>query len=87
MVIKVAQRPCNSGHVTIEAIPFMSPYNAQLYSLLDLLIHDELIPRVNSTVMFNILGGAVPHSHDELVHLAENTAEKNMDLHLHLYGK
>ncbi|PFH63074.1 hypothetical protein XA68_18211 [Ophiocordyceps unilateralis] len=88
MVNEVAPRPHNSGHYTIEAVPYMSQYKAQLYAILDLVPPSlRLTPRVAQAAMVNILGGAVADSHDELVRLAETHYAEDRDVYLHLYGK
>ncbi|KAF6841241.1 phosphoribosylaminoimidazole carboxylase [Colletotrichum plurivorum] len=87
-VNEVAPRPHNSGHWTIEAVPYMSQYKAQLYSILDMLPRSiKLQPRVSSAIMLNILGGAREESHEELVDLTTSLYDDNMDIFLHLYGK
>ena len=65
----------------------MSQFKAQLYALLDLPLPKELKPRVDAAIMLNILGGAVPDSHDRLVDLAERNIDENVDVYVHLYGK
>ncbi|KAL2141492.1 hypothetical protein VTI28DRAFT_2366 [Corynascus sepedonium] len=87
MVNEVAPRPHNSGHYTIEAVPQMSQYKAQLHAVLDLPVPKTLTPRVSSSIMLNILGGATPSAHLELVELARNTVDDDMDVYLHLYNK
>ncbi|KAK4231707.1 hypothetical protein QBC38DRAFT_465357 [Podospora fimiseda] len=87
MVNEVAPRPHNSGHHTIEAVPYMSQFKAQLHAVLDLPVPEKLIPRVKSAIMLNILGGAKPDSHHELSSLARGTFGDDMDVYLHLYGK
>ncbi|KAL2199360.1 hypothetical protein P885DRAFT_31992 [Corynascus similis CBS 632.67] len=87
MVNEVAPRPHNSGHYTIEAVPQMSQYKAQLHAVLDLPVPKTLTPRVSSSIMLNILGGATPSAHLELVELARNTIDDDMDVYLHLYNK
>ncbi|KAK3956296.1 hypothetical protein QBC32DRAFT_331424 [Pseudoneurospora amorphoporcata] len=87
MINEVAPRPHNSGHYTIEAVPYMSQYKAQLYAVLDLPIPDELTPRVSSSIMLNILGGAAPNSHHKLARLARTTYGGDVDVYLHLYNK
>lgn len=85
---EVAPRPHNSGHYTIEAVPYMSQYKAQLYSILDMLPRSiKLQPRVSSAIMLNILGGAREDSHEELVDLTTSLYDDKMDIFLHLYGK
>ncbi|KAI9167138.1 phosphoribosylaminoimidazole carboxylase [Paramyrothecium foliicola] len=88
VINEVAPRPHNSGHYTIEAVPFMSQYRAQLYSILDILPPSlQLKPRVSSAIMVNILGGAQEKSHDSLVDLTYSLPQESMDVFLHLYGK
>lgn len=87
MVNEVAPRPHNSGHYTIEAVPYMSQYKAQIHAVLDLPIPQKLIPRVPASIMLNILGGATPSAHHKLTRLARSTFDDDMDVHLHLYGK
>ncbi|KAK2768988.1 phosphoribosylaminoimidazole carboxylase [Colletotrichum kahawae] len=87
-VNEVAPRPHNSGHYTIEAVPYMPQYKAQLYSILDMLPRSiKLQPRVSSAIMLNILGGARDDSHEELVDLTTSLYDDKMDIFLHLYGK
>ncbi|KAK1690776.1 phosphoribosylaminoimidazole carboxylase [Colletotrichum godetiae] len=87
-VNEVAPRPHNSGHWTIEGVPYMSQYKAQLHSILDMLPRSiKLQPRVSGALMLNILGGAREDSHDELVDLTTSLYDDNMDVFLHLYGK
>ncbi|EJT73360.1 phosphoribosylaminoimidazole carboxylase [Gaeumannomyces tritici R3-111a-1] len=87
LVNEVAPRPHNSGHYTIEAVPYFSQYKAQLYALLDLPLPERLTPRVPSAIMINILGGAGPKSHEKLVNAAAKTFGDSMDVYVHLYGK
>ncbi|KAK0734395.1 phosphoribosylaminoimidazole carboxylase [Lasiosphaeria miniovina] len=87
VVNEVAPRPHNSGHYTIEAVPYMSQYKAQIYAVLDLPIPETLTPRVPSSIMLNILGGAAPDSHHRLARLARSVYSDSMDVYLHLYGK
>lgn len=87
MVNEVAPRPHNSGHYTIEAMPHMSQFKAQLHAVLDLPIPTKLTPRVSSAIMLNILGGATPSAHHELANLARSTFDDDMDVYLHLYNK
>ena len=85
---EVAPRPHNSGHLFIEALPYMSQYKAQLYSILDILPPElNLKSRVPSAVMLNILGGGNVDSHKKLVELSNTTYDERMDIFLHLYGK
>ncbi|KAI0152035.1 phosphoribosylaminoimidazole carboxylase [Hypoxylon sp. NC0597] len=89
LVNEVAPRPHNSGHFTIEAVPQMSQYKAQLYSILDRIPEKgvNLTARVPSSIMLNILGGAQPTSHDRFVELAEKAYDDFTDVYVHLYGK
>ncbi|KAI8956742.1 Phosphoribosylaminoimidazole carboxylase [Daldinia sp. FL1419] len=89
LVNEVAPRPHNSGHFTIEAVPQLSQYKAQLYSILDLIPQKgaNLNARVPSAVMLNILGGAQPTSHNKFVELAESMHDEFTDVYVHLYGK
>ena len=84
---EVAPRPHNSGHYTIEAVPYMSQYKAQIHAVLDLPVPENLIPRAESSIMLNILGGAKPDSHHKLARLARSTFDDDTDVYLHLYGK
>ncbi|PHH92195.1 hypothetical protein CDD83_8484 [Cordyceps sp. RAO-2017] len=88
LVNEVAPRPHNSGHYTIEAVPYMSQYKAQLHAILDMVPSSlKLTPRVSRAAMLNILGGAAADSHDRLVRLAETEYVDGADIYLHLYGK
>jgi phosphoribosylaminoimidazole carboxylase len=87
MVNEVAPRPHNSGHYTIEAVPYMSQFKAQIHAVLDLPVPDKLIPRVSSSIMLNILGGAASNSHHKIARLARSTFGEDLDVYLHLYGK
>lgn len=88
VINEVAPRPHNSGHYTIEAVPYFSQYKAQLYSILDIVPPSlKLQPRVSSAIMLNILGGAQESSHDALVNLTHTHYHDDMDVFLHLYGK
>ncbi|KAI8719643.1 phosphoribosylaminoimidazole carboxylase [Fusarium sp. LHS14.1] len=88
VINEVAPRPHNSGHYTIEAVPYFSQYKAQLYSILDIVPPSlKLQPRVSSAIMLNILGGAQESSHDALVDLTHTRYHDDMDVFLHLYGK
>ncbi len=87
MVNEVAPRPHNSGHYTIEAVPYMSQFKAQIHAVLDLPVPEKLTPRFSSSIMLNILGGAAPNSHHKLARLARGSFGDDMDVYLHLYGK
>ncbi|OAQ91604.1 phosphoribosylaminoimidazole carboxylase [Purpureocillium lilacinum] len=88
MVNEVAPRPHNSGHYTIEAVPYLSQYKAQLHAIMDIVPKTmQLTPRCSQAIMLNILGGAVPESHDKLVRLTETEYIRGTDVYLHLYGK
>jgi phosphoribosylaminoimidazole carboxylase len=65
----------------------MSQFQAQIHAVLDLPIPQKLTPRVASSIMLNILGGATPSAHLELCALARNTHDDDMDVYLHLYNK
>ncbi|POR33070.1 Phosphoribosylaminoimidazole carboxylase [Tolypocladium paradoxum] len=87
-VNEVAPRPHNSGHLHIEAVPYMSQYKAQLHAILDIMPKSmKLIPRASQAIMLNILGGAAADSHDKLVKLTETQYIEGTDAYLHLYGK
>ena len=91
LVNEIAPRPHNSGHYTIEAIPQMSQYKAQVYSVLNLVhpsITVDLTPRVRSAIMINILGGKEAESHLPLLTLADASVnEPAIDVYAHIYGK
>jgi phosphoribosylaminoimidazole carboxylase len=89
LINEVAPRPHNSGHYTIEAIPYMSQYKAQLYSILGLPIPNDLMAEVDvkSAIMLNILGGAKSDSHQKLVQLAKSSIDRELRVYPHLYGK
>ncbi|KUI66414.1 Phosphoribosylaminoimidazole carboxylase [Cytospora mali] len=87
LVNEIAPRPHNSGHYTIEAVPYMSQYKAQLYSILDKPLPEVLEPNVSSSIMINILGGANADSHNRLVEQAEKMYGKGLAVFPHLYGK
>lgn len=87
MVNEIAPRPHNSGHYTIEAVPHMSQYKAQLCSILDEPIPETLEPQVSSSIMINILGGAHPDSHLKLVEQAKRMYSPGKAVYPHLYGK
>ncbi|KKA30934.1 hypothetical protein TD95_004334 [Thielaviopsis punctulata] len=88
IVNEVAPRPHNSGHYTIEAVPQMSQYKAQLYAIRGLIpATQKLTPRCSSSIMVNVLGGAGPASHAPLISLAETLYSDDMDVHIHMYGK
>lgn len=78
----------NSGHYTIEAVPYMSQFKAQLYSILDILPPSiKLRPRVSGAIMLNILGGSKEDDHAKLVDMTQSYYNENMDIFLHIYGK
>ncbi|VTT66085.1 unnamed protein product [Fusarium fujikuroi] len=87
LVNEIAPRPHNSGHLTIEAVPYMSQYKAQLTSILDEPLPEKLEPHVASSIMINILGGAEPESHIPLVQKAKSMFASNIGVYPHLYGK
>ncbi|KAL4723479.1 hypothetical protein ACLX1H_009114 [Fusarium chlamydosporum] len=87
LVNEIAPRPHNSGHLTIEAVPYMSQYKAQLTSILDEPLPEKLEPHVSSSIMINILGGASPESHLPLVKKAKSMFAPKIGVYPHLYGK
>ncbi|CAG7563230.1 unnamed protein product [Fusarium equiseti] len=87
LVNEIAPRPHNSGHLTIEAVPYMSQYKAQLTSILDEPLPERLDPHVSSSIMINILGGASPESHLPLVKKAKAMFAPKIGVYPHLYGK
>ncbi|KAH7322897.1 hypothetical protein B0I35DRAFT_450114 [Stachybotrys elegans] len=88
VINEVAPRPHNSGHYTMEALPAMSQFRAQLCAILDIFpAATKLQPRVSGAVMLNILGGANPDSHDKLVNMTHQDHDDGVDVFLHLYGK
>ncbi|RBR26481.1 uncharacterized protein FIESC28_00775 [Fusarium coffeatum] len=87
LVNEIAPRPHNSGHLTIEAVPYMSQYKAQLTSILDEPLPERLDPHVSSSIMINILGGASPESHHPLVKKAKAMFAPKIGVYPHLYGK
>ncbi|KAF5236113.1 hypothetical protein FAUST_6723 [Fusarium austroamericanum] len=87
LVNEIAPRPHNSGHLTIEAVPYMSQYKAQLTSILDEPLPETLEPHVSSSIMINILGGASPESHIPLVNKAKSMFAPKIGVYPHLYGK
>ncbi|KAL7953389.1 hypothetical protein V8C34DRAFT_60093 [Trichoderma compactum] len=87
LVNEIAPRPHNSGHLFIEAVPYMSQYKAQLTSILDQTLPAKIEPYVSSSIMINVLGGANPDSHLALVEKAKSMYGDKMAVHVHLYGK
>ncbi|CAG1973164.1 unnamed protein product [Fusarium graminearum] len=87
LVNEIAPRPHNSGHLTIEAVPYMSQYKAQLTSILDEPLPETLEPHVSSSIMINILGGASQESHIPLVNKAKSMFAPKIGVYPHLYGK
>ncbi|CAJ2512940.1 Uu.00g010590.m01.CDS01 [Anthostomella pinea] len=89
IVNEIAPRPHNSGHLTMEMVPQMSQFKAQLHAVLDEVPENglTLTPRVPSAIMLNILGGAKPTSHDRFVDLANGSFDQYTDVYVHLYGK
>ncbi|KAI6785843.1 Phosphoribosylaminoimidazole carboxylase-like protein [Emericellopsis cladophorae] len=88
MVNEVAPRPHNSGHYTIESVPNLSQYKAQAHAIMGYIPPQlKIEPAVSKAIMLNILGGALPHSHDRLVHLARTAYIEGVNIYLHLYGK
>lgn len=87
LVNEIAPRPHNSGHLTIESVPYMSQFKAQLTAILDKPLPETLTPHVKSAIMINILGGATADAHDKLVSMAESMYHSEMAVYVHLYGK
>ena len=88
LVNETAPRPHNSGHYTIEAVPYFSQYKAQLHAILDIVPKPMRIrPRVERAIMLNILGGIAEDSHQRLAQLSRSEYVENTDIYLHLYGK
>ncbi|KAI4219574.1 MAG: hypothetical protein L6R36_008230 [Xanthoria steineri] len=87
LVNEIAPRVHNSGHMTIETVPYMSQFKAHITSILDRAIPEKLEPSVASSVMINILGGAESDSHLRLINKAKSMYDRDMEVHLHLYGK
>ncbi|KAG8423222.1 hypothetical protein J3458_000133 [Metarhizium acridum] len=82
-----APRPHNSGHASIESVPYMSQFKAQLTAILDEPLPEVLEPHVSSSIMINILGGADPDSHLPLVEKAKSMYGSRTAVYVHLYGK
>ncbi|RFU34309.1 hypothetical protein B7463_g1987, partial [Scytalidium lignicola] len=87
LVNEIAPRPHNSGHLFTEAVPYMSQFKAQLTSILDDPLPEELKPHVSSSIMINILGGANLDSHLRLIDKAKSMYGNQIGVYLHLYGK
>ncbi|KAL8977931.1 MAG: hypothetical protein Q9205_006371 [Flavoplaca limonia] len=87
LVNEIAPRVHNSGHMTIETVPHMSQFKAHLTSILGRAIPEKLEPSVTSSIMINILGGTHARSHERLIDKADSMYDKDMEIHLHLYGK
>ncbi|CAK7243300.1 MAG: hypothetical protein STHCBS139747_004818 [Sporothrix thermara] len=87
IVNEIAPRPHNSGHLTIEAIPYMSQFKAQLTAILDRPLPDKLEPHVRSALMINVLGGATPDAHEPLLEAAHATFAPGLGVYVHMYGK
>lgn len=86
LVNEIAPRPHNSGHYTIEACPTFSQFKAHILSILDIMpkFTDSVIPcMAPASIMLNILGGALPSSHEEMVQCAVSIPSVG----LHMYGK
>lgn len=64
-----------------------SQFKAQLISIIDGTLPEELEPVVPSSIMINILGGAKPDSHHQLVEKAKSMYGRKIYVYLHLYGK
>ncbi|KAK7210171.1 hypothetical protein V2G26_017349 [Clonostachys chloroleuca] len=87
LVNEIAPRPHNSGHLSIEAVPYMSQFKAQLTAILDEPFPEELEASVDSSIMINILGGLRHDSHLELVQKAKSMFSRKISVYPHLYGK
>ncbi|CAK7203887.1 hypothetical protein SEUCBS139899_006637 [Sporothrix eucalyptigena] len=87
IVNEIAPRPHNSGHLTIEAIPYMSQFKAQLTAILDRPLPESLEPHVQSSLMINVLGGATPDAHLPLIEAAQSTFGSGLGVYVHMYGK
>ncbi|CAK7216825.1 hypothetical protein SCUCBS95973_002938 [Sporothrix curviconia] len=87
VVNEIAPRPHNSGHLTIEAIPYMSQFKAQLTAILDRPLPAALEPHVQSALMINVLGGATADAHVPLIEAAQATFAKGLGVYVHMYGK
>ncbi|CAK7274750.1 hypothetical protein SEPCBS119000_006331 [Sporothrix epigloea] len=87
LVNEIAPRPHNSGHLTIEAIPYMSQFKAQLTAILDRPLPAALEPHVASALMINVLGGATADAHVPLLEAAQATFAKGLGVYVHMYGK
>ncbi|EPE02866.1 phosphoribosylaminoimidazole carboxylase [Ophiostoma piceae UAMH 11346] len=87
LVNEIAPRPHNSGHLTIEAMPYMSQFKAQLAAILDLPLPNKLEPHVDSAIMINVLGGVGADSHQKLIDLAQSTFASKLGVYVHMYGK
>ncbi|KAL8846951.1 MAG: hypothetical protein Q9221_007993 [Calogaya cf. arnoldii] len=87
LVNEIAPRVHNSGHMTIETVPYMSQFKAHLTSIRDGLFPINVEPTVNSSIMINILGGAQPDSYRRLIEKAESMDDEHLDIHVHEYGK
>lgn len=87
VVNEIAPRPHNSGHLTIESIPYMSQFKAQLTAILDRPLPAKLEPHVASALMINVLGGATPDAHEKLIEAAQATFAPGLGVYVHMYGK
>ncbi|CAK7270188.1 hypothetical protein SEPCBS57363_003978 [Sporothrix epigloea] len=87
LVNEIAPRPHNSGHLTIEAVPYMSQFKAQLTAILDRPLPGALEPHVQSAMMINVLGGATADAHVPLIEAANATFSKGLGVYVHMYGK
>lgn len=87
VVNEIAPRPHNSGHLTIESIPYMSQFKAQLTAILDRPLPVKLEPHVQSALMINVLGGATPDAHERLIEAAQSTFASGLGVYVHMYGK
>lgn len=70
-----------------NSIVYRSQFKAQLVSILDEPLPQELQPHVSSSIMINILGGVNAESHLPLAEKAKSLYGDKMAVYLHLYGK
>ncbi|MCJ1404126.1 phosphoribosylaminoimidazole carboxylase ade2 [Xylographa trunciseda] len=84
IINEIAPRPHNSGHYTIEACP-ISQYDAHVKAVLGLPIPVGQVrfhTRDTNAIMLNILGGAKPDTHTNVILEAIKCG-----VNLHMYGK
>ncbi|KAG8628633.1 hypothetical protein KVT40_002498 [Elsinoe batatas] len=83
LINEIAPRPHNSGHYTIEACP-TSQYSAHLRAICDIAVKQSSLELRQPSIMLNILGGADPKSHLEIVEKAVTI--DNAEVHLYDKG-